>query len=38
MHPILNVPDSLAAKIVIAAVCVVALILFIRNYMKNGGL
>ena len=38
MHPIMNVPDSLAAKIVVAAIVVVALVLFIRNYMKNGRL
>ena len=38
MHPIMNVPDSLAGKIVIAVVVVVALILFIRNYMRNGRL
>lgn len=38
VHPILNVPDSMAGKIVIAAVCVAALILFIRGYIRNGRL
>ena len=35
MHPIV-VPDSLAGKIVVAAVVLVALFFFIRAYFKNG--
>jgi hypothetical protein len=37
MHPIV-VPDSLPAKIVVAAITVVALIFFIRAYLRNGRL
>jgi hypothetical protein len=37
MVPIL-VPDSLAAKIVVSITTIVALILFIRAYMRNGRL
>ena len=35
MHPIV-VPDSLAGKIVVATVFLVALVFFIRAYFKNG--
>ncbi len=38
MHPILLFNPSLALKIVIAVITIVALILFIRSYWRNGQL
>jgi hypothetical protein len=38
MHPILNVPDTLEAKIIVAAISAAALILFIVRYFRNGRL
>jgi hypothetical protein len=37
MVPVI-VPDSLAAKIVVSIVTIIALIVFIRAYMRNRGL
>ncbi len=38
MHPILLFNPSLTLKIIIAVITVVALVLFIRSYWKNGKL
>ena len=38
MHPILLFEPSLALKIVIAVITIVALVLFIRAYWRNGQL
>jgi hypothetical protein len=38
MHPILLFEPSLAMKIVIAVITIVALVLFVRSYWKGGKL
>ena len=38
MHPILLFEPSLAMKVVVAAVTIAGLILFIRNWRRNGKL
>ena len=38
MHPILLFEPSLAMKIVVVAITVAALIVFIRNWRRNGKL
>jgi hypothetical protein len=38
MHPILLFEPSLALKIVIAVITIVALVLFIRAYLRSGKL
>jgi hypothetical protein len=38
MHPIMLFEPSLALKIVVAAITIVALVLFIRAYHRNGKL
>jgi len=38
MVPIILSNPSVAMKIVVAAICVVGLVLFIRSYWRNGGL
>ena len=38
MHPIMLFESSLALKIVVAAITIVALVLFIRAYLRNGNL
>ena len=38
MHPILLFEPSLAMKILVAAITIAALILFIRNWRRNGKL
>ena len=35
MHPIMLFEPSLALKIVVAAITIVALVLFIRAYLRN---
>jgi hypothetical protein len=38
MHPILLFEPPLVLKIVVAAITIVALVLFIRAYLRNGKL
>jgi hypothetical protein len=38
MHPILLFEPSLALKIIVAAITIVALVLFIRAYLRGGKL
>ena len=38
MHPIMLFESSLALKVVVAAITIVALVLFIRAYLRNGKL
>ena len=38
MHPIMLFEPSLALKIIVAVITIVALVLFIRAYLRNGKL
>ena len=38
MHPIFVSNPDLATKLIVAAICIVGLVLFIRSYRRNGRL